>query len=199
MNELRSPLRRYGRRRLLGFVPGWVGVASLSACAAGGDLRPLPPGGTARYRLGTGDQVRIVVFDQKQLTADYTVGDGGMIDLPLLGPLRAAGSTVHELALQIGSDLQRRGILRRPNVAVEVRKYRPFSILGEVNKPGQYRFQPGMTVLTAVSIAGGFTFRALQSRVGIIRVRQGHAVEYRAAPDALIAPGDVVKVFERHF
>lgn len=187
------------RRHLLTSAIGALALATLTACAAGGDLPPLPSRSERSYRLGTGDQVRVVVFDQKQLTADYTVGDSGTIDIPLLGPVRAAGRQADGLAHAIAVGLQERGILRRPNVAVEVRKYRPFSILGEVNKPGQYRFQPGMTVLTAVSIAGGFTFRALQSRVGIIRVRHGVSHEYRATADAVIAPGDVIEVFERHF
>ncbi|MGC9268540.1 polysaccharide biosynthesis/export family protein [Acidiphilium sp.] len=190
---------RRSRRRLLAITLGVIGLTTLAGCANWTDLPPLPPASAQGYRLGTGDQVRLVVFDQKQLSADYSVGDSGMIDIPLLGPVRAAGLTATGLAHAIAAGLQTRGILRHPNVAVEIRKYRPFSILGEVNKPGQYAFEPGMTVLTAVSIADGFTYRAVESTVGVIRVTNGVSREYRAPAAALIAPGDVIKVFERHF
>ncbi|HQT85217.1 MAG: sugar transporter [Acidiphilium sp. 37-64-53] len=189
----------YRRRSLIVRTMASWGVAVLGGCATGGNLPPLPTTSARNYRLGTGDQVRVVVFDQKQLSADYDVSAAGMIDVPLLGPVRAAGHTATGLGRAIAAGLVRRGILRRPEVAVDVRRYRPFSILGEVNKPGQYPFEPGMTVLTAVSIANGFTYRAVQSRVGVIRVRHGRSAEYRAPATALIAPGDVIQVFERHF
>ncbi|MCF3948230.1 polysaccharide export protein [Acidiphilium sp. AL] len=176
-----------------------IATATLAGCAAGAGLKPLPPPASGPYRLGTGDKLRITVFGQKQLSADYTVGDSGTIDFPLLGPVPARGRSARDLGGNIASSLQRRGILRHPSVTVEVRKYRPFSILGEVNKPGQYRFEPGMTVLTAVSLAGGFTYRAVESDMGVIRVRGRQTHEYRAQADALIEPGDVIKVFERHF
>jgi polysaccharide export outer membrane protein len=193
------PTRLLTRRRT--FSAAWAGtaVALLAGCAAGDNLPPLPIGTTHDYRLDTGDQVRVVVFDQKQLSAEYGIGESGAIDIPLLGPVQAAGHTARGLAAAIAAGLVRRGILRDPQVAVDVQRYRPFSILGEVNKPGQYPFQPGMTVLTAVSIANGFTYRATESRVGVVRVRHGQSQEYRAPADALIAPGDVIKVFERNF
>lgn len=187
------------RRRLLRHTASLFGLALLAGCADGAGLPPLPPTATRSYRLGTGDDIRVIVFDQKQLSADYRIGDSGTIDLPLLGPVTAAGHTTNGVAHAIAAGLIRRGFLRDPKVAVEVKSYRPFSILGEVNKPGQYPFQPGMTVLTAVSIAGGFTYRAIESRVIVIRVRHGLSREYRAGPSTLIAPGDVIKVVERHF
>jgi polysaccharide export outer membrane protein len=71
--------------------------------------------------------------------------------------------------------------------------------LGEVNTPGQYPYRPGMTVLTAVSIAGGFTYRAVQAYVGVTRDMGTQAVQYRADNDAMVAPGDVITVFERRY
>lgn len=178
---------------------GMLAMAPLAGCAPWADLPPLPPTPAGTYRLGAGDRLRITVFDQKQLTGDYEIGASGIVDIPLLGPVRARGRTALGLGRTIAARLVARGILRRPSVAVEVRKYRPFSILGEVGKPGEYPFQPGMTVLAAVSLAGGFTYRAAESRVAVIRVRNGLSREYQAPADALIAPGDVVKVFQRHF
>ncbi len=193
------PIHAHTRRRTVSLLLAGSAVMLLAGCAVGADLPPLPTAQGDDYQLGTGDQVRVVVFDQKQLSDDYDIGQSGTIDIPLLGPVRASGRTADGLAAAIAAGLTRRGILRNPQVAVDVRRYRPFSILGEVNKPGQYAFEPGMTVLTAVSIANGFTYRAVESRVGIVRVRHGRSREYKAPADALIAPGDVINVFERHF
>lgn len=189
-------MRVWQRRR---YFLVFLATAPLAACASGGRLEPLPPPRPGPYVLGAGDTVRIIVFNQKQLTDTYELDDSGTIDLPLLGVIRAAGLTTPELAQKISSRLKAGGILLYPSVAVEITRYRPFYILGEVNKPGQYPFRPGMTVLTAVSLAGGFTYRAVESYAGIVRVMDGHPHEYRAEADALVQPGDVVKIFERHF
>jgi polysaccharide export outer membrane protein len=186
---------RHTRRQMLMLLI----VSSLAGCAPGGGLPSLPPLPPGPYRLGPGDTVRLIVFGQKELTNRFEIDDSGMIDMPLLGPVRASGRTIDGLARHVAALLQERGMLLHPSVAAEIHRYRPFSILGEVNKPGQYRFQPGMTVLTAVSLAGGFTYRAVESRVAVIRLRHGQPREYRAGADALVAPGDVIKVFERHF
>jgi polysaccharide export outer membrane protein len=183
------------RRQLLSLLAG----VPLAACASGGDLQPLPAPPSGPYVLGAGDTIRLIVFGQKQLTDLYDVDDSGVVDLPLIGVVAAAGLTATQLARKVSARLKADGLLLHPSVAVEIKRYRPFYILGEVNKPGQYRFVPGMTVLTAASLAGGFTYRAIESYVGIIRVAGGHPEEYRAKADALVEPGDVVKVFERHF
>lgn len=183
------------RRRLLTLLIG----TPLAACASGGNLKPLPAPQPGPYILGAGDTIRILVFDQKQLTGIYEIDGSGAIDLPLLGVVPAAGLTTGALDRDLSARLKAGGLLIHPSVAVEITRYRPFYILGEVNKPGQYRFVPGMTVLTAVSLAGGFTYRAVESYVGIVRAVDGHPQEYRADADALVESGDVVKVFERHF
>jgi polysaccharide export outer membrane protein len=84
-------------------------------------------------------------------------------------------------------------------VAVEVSQYRPFYILGEVATPGQYPYRPRMTVLTAISIAGGFTYRAVEDYAGVTRDGGGGPAPYRAPLFALAEPGDVITVFERRF
>jgi polysaccharide export outer membrane protein len=95
--------------------------------------------------------------------------------------------------------LRRGELVRKASVAVEVIGYRSIYVLGEVNKPGQYAYQPGLTVLSAVALAGGFTYRAIDGYVAIVRATEGKAVEGRAKPQALVRPGDVIKVFERRF
>ncbi|HUW79733.1 MAG TPA: polysaccharide biosynthesis/export family protein [Acidocella sp.] len=179
------------------------GLVLLSGCATlaapGAGLPPLPPPLNSDYRLGAGDQLTIRIYNQPQLSGSYSVDDSGMIDLPLLGLVRAAGQTADRLAASIASGLQAQKLILNPSVAVEVSTYRPFYILGEVNKPGQYPFRPDMTVLTAISIAGGFTYRAEQAYVGVTRDTGSNPAQYRAPLFALAQPGDVITVYERRF
>jgi polysaccharide export outer membrane protein len=187
--------RRFALRAcLLSFITGCAAMV-----APGYDLPALPPSPPGPYRLGSGDEVTIRIFDQSQLSGLYSVDDSGFIDMPLLGLIRAAGMSPDTLGGNIALALQARNLILNPSVAVEVSRYRPFYILGEVNAPGQYAYRPGMTVLTAISIAGGFTYRAEQNYAGITRDRGSAAVQYRAANDAMAQPGDVITVFERRF
>ena len=77
--------------------------------------------------------------------------------------------------------------------------YRPIFVLGEVSKPGQYPYQPGMTVVTAVAVAGGFTYRAVKDYASVVRTLDGVAVEGKAVRQGFVQPGDVITVFERRF
>ena len=178
-------------------------LAALSGCATlaapGADLAALPPPPGGPYLLGAGDTLRIRIYDQAQMSGTYQVDDSGMVELPLLGLVRAAGLSTEGLRGAIANGLRDGGLILHPSVAVEVSSYRPFYILGEVNTPGQYPFRPGMTVLTAISVAGGFTYRAEQGYAGVTRERGGIPAPYRAPLFALAQPGDVITVFERRF
>lgn len=179
-------------------MPAWLaGCASLRA--PGYDLPPLPAAPPGPYRLGPGDVLNIRIYDQTQLSGSYTVDDSGFITLPLLGPVQAGGRSADALAAAIAQGLQAQGLILHPAVAAEISTYRPFYILGEVNTPGQYPFRPGMTALTAISIAGGFTYRACEDYAGITRNMGSAAVQYRAPTSALVQPGDVITIFERRF
>ncbi len=193
----RLPSRRNVRHLLQGLC--LCTVTMLTACAPGADLAPLPDYQAKGYGLGVGDQVRIITFGEDQLTGEFRVDDQGRIAMPLLGGVTAAGLTPQQLAGSITEDLRKRKLLRDPSVSVEVLAYRPIFVLGEVAKPGQYPYQPGMTVLTTVAIAGGFTYRGVQDYASVIRTTGGTAVEGVAVPSAFVAPGDVIKVFERRF
>jgi polysaccharide export outer membrane protein len=133
------------------------------------------------------------------LTGEFRVNDSGAVALPLLGTIQAAGLTTAELERTIGADLVKAQLIRDPSVSVEVLAYRPIFVLGEVNKPGQYAYQPGMTVVTAVAVAGGFTYRAVEDRAAIVRSVDGKAVEGRAERQTYVQPGDVITIFERRF
>ena len=149
----------------------------LIGCGGPGSDLPLLPGtGTASYNLGPGDQVRIITF-----------------------AVHAAGLTSGELEAAVAAALRRGNLVHHPSVAVEVIAYRPIYVLGEVNKPGQYAYQPGMTVVTAAAVAGGFTYRAVEGYAAIVRSIEGKAVEGRASRQAFVQPGDVITMFERRF
>jgi polysaccharide export outer membrane protein len=167
-------------------------------CAPGGSLPPLDTGNSGEYRLDSGDKLRIIVFGQPDLTDSYTVDGVGMISMPLVKDIRARGRTPAELEEAISAEL-RKGVVRSPSVSAQIEAFRPFFILGEVRNPGQYPYVHGMTVLTAVAIAGGFSYRAQMKYVSIIRTTGDEAVEARAERQTLIRPGDVIHVLERYF
>jgi polysaccharide export outer membrane protein len=171
----------------------------LASCAPGRDLPRLPPLTGHEYRLGPGDMVRIITYGEDPLTGEFRVNDQGAIALPLAGSIKAAGLTPHELEVAVAAALTKGDVLRKPSVSVEVATYRPIYVLGEVNKPGQYPYQPGMTVVSAAAVAGGFTYRAVEDYASVVRTVAGDQVEGKASRQALVQPGDVITVFERKF
>ncbi len=181
----------------LSFGLGGGGCAAWQA--PGFHLPQLPPAARGAYRLGPGDELTLRVYDQPQLSGAFIVDDSGMIDLPLLGLVPASGQTAEGLASAIAAGLRAKNLILAASVAVEISKYRPFYILGEVNAPGQYPYHPDMTVLTAISIAGGFTYRAEQDYAGVTRDTGSDPAQYRASTFATVQPGDVITVFERRF
>jgi len=171
-----------------------------AGCTPGANLPPMAAyNNSASYKLGAGDQIRLITFGEDQLTGDFRVDDRGNIALPLLGVVHAAGVTPEELDTNVANELKQRKLMRDPSVAVEVVAYRPIFVLGEVSKPGQYAFQPGMTMLTTVAVAGGFTYRGVQDYASVVRTTDHEAVAGKITPLSFIAPGDVVNVFERRF
>jgi polysaccharide export outer membrane protein len=92
-----------------------------------------------------------------------------------------------------------RGFVRSPDVSVEIDRYRPFFIMGEVGSPGQYAYVPGMTTQNAIAIAGGFTSRAQQIDADITRQVNGKIVTGRVPISDAILPGDTIYVRERLF
>jgi len=145
------------------------------------------------YRLGTGDKVRVIVFDEQDLGGEFQIDDGGFIRLPLIGQLKAAGYSPRELEARIASALSD-GYLNAPRVSVEVTDYRPFYIIGEVNKPGQYAYVNDMTAMNAVALGGGYTVEASNSSVYIRHEGEKEEQKYTADAATKILPGDVVRV-----
>jgi polysaccharide export outer membrane protein len=177
-------------------------VVMLSACATGapaipeGSADPMPQ--TTEYRLGPGDKLHVSVFNREELTGDFTVGTQGRISYPLVGEMEVSGRTVPEFTTQLTEQL-RNGYVRDPIVSVEVAQYRPFYILGEVNRPGAYPYSPGMTVMGAVATAGGFTYRANSRRVFVQRPGETGEDSYPLTSATLVQPGETVRIPERLF
>ncbi len=188
------------RIALIGFAS--APIAGLVGCSGpGAGLQPVPDVDTSIYTLGPGDQIRIITFGEQQLTGEFRVDAAGEIALPLVGGVHAGGLTPKQLESSVAQALTRSKLYRNPSVSVEVIAYRPIFILGEVARPGQYPYQPAMTVVTAAAVAGGFTYRAVTSRFSIVRTstRQTSTTEGGAGRETFVQPGDVITVFERVF
>jgi polysaccharide export outer membrane protein len=176
-----------------------LAAAVLASCSSGAGLPTL--GLTpeqAAYRLGSGDQLKITVYGEERLTGEFAVNGQGTVAYPLLGELPAAGKTVGELEKLITAGLAD-GFVNNPSVGIEVANYRPYYILGEVTKPGEYPFTDGLTVFSAVARAGGFTYRADQKRIYIHHKSAESETKYRLEGNTPVQPGDTIRVGERIF
>jgi polysaccharide export outer membrane protein len=181
--------------RQIAFALVVIAPSLLTACSSTPGRLPPLASTEVSYLLGPGDALQITVFGDTDLTGPYRVSDSGTVAMPLAGQLQAQGLSVADFQKSLVERLNARAI-KSPDVTVQVNEYRPFFILGEVKNPGSYPYVPNMTVLTAVAIAGGFTFHASENEVSVTRGKQGEA---RAQRDSRLLPGDVVYVFERHF
>jgi protein involved in polysaccharide export with SLBB domain len=165
----------------------------------------ITPGGQAApaqqpdYRLGPGDRLRIIVFGEKDMTGEFAVDGTGLLSFPLIGQIKAGGLTAEGLERAITNKLKP-DYLRDPKVSVVVLTYRPFYIVGEVKTPGSYAYVTGMSVINAVALAGGFTYRAKESSFYLDRSgKDGKKTRIDASPETQVQPGDVITVRERYF
>jgi len=145
----------------------WCKGAALTVAAALVLTSPLSAlAQDGQYRLGTADKLRIRVAEWQPadgtirnwdvINGDYSVGPSGTLALPFIGQLNVAGKTAGEVGEAIGAQLQSKFALRNlPSASVEVAQFRPVFLTGDVQTPGEYPYAPNMTVLKAVSLAGG--------------------------------------------
>jgi protein involved in polysaccharide export with SLBB domain len=157
-----------------------------------------PSSSSPSYVLGPSDRVRIRVYGENDISGDYEVDTNGYVSVPLAGRVKAAGLTTRQLERTVAAALSR-GLLKDPRVNIEIATYRPFFILGEVKRAGEYPYKSGLTVLDAVASAGGYTYRANESKV-VIR-RAGSNIEETHPLDAPVPvyPGDNIRIPERYF
>jgi polysaccharide export outer membrane protein/exopolysaccharide production protein ExoF len=175
-----------------------------------------PLSASERYRLGPQDQVRLkvyewrasldTIFEWTAMNDDFTVGANGSLSIPFVGSIQAEGLSPELLASVIAERLvSAMGLGRTPDVAVEVIKFRPFYVVGHVDGPGEYTYRPGLTVLQALSIAGGLRTReedmarvereviAGQGEIGVLSLTHLSLLARRARLQAELAGADDVE------
>ena len=190
--------------QLLSILLFGLGVTACQTGSSAPDSQPVAVAGATasqevgEYKLGAADQLKITVFGEPTLSGEFIVDGEGRVSLPLVGEVSAAGKTLRDFQ----RDVQTRfadGFLRDPSISVDVLNFRPFYILGEVNKPGEYPYTNRLTVLNAIATAEGFTYRANKKYVLIKGARDPEEKRVELTPTTRINPGDTVQVLERLF
>lgn len=171
-------------------VPSGVSFAQSGAEPHEAMASAPPPGA---YALGPGDEVRITVFNEPDLSVEQRISAEGEINLPLVGDLQAGGMTTTQLSDAIEERL-RQGYLRNPRVSVTALTYRPFYVIGEVARPGAYPFSADLTVAGAIATAGGFARGASRSRVYVQRAGSLQEEQLSVQENVALNPGDTVRV-----
>lgn len=196
-------------------------VAALLACRPS----PMPAGATistaeaeqagaalsahAANTLGAGDVVEVRVFREPELSGAHRVSQEGVIDFPLCGKVTLVGKTSSGAADALTRCL-RDGYLRRPEVSVLIREYnsQKIFVFGEVQRPGTFSFEESMSVIQAITLAGGFTKLAAKNNTNVTRLIDGQERKIRVPVEDigvgreknfLLKPGDIVFVPESFF
>ena len=144
-----------------------------------------------------GDKLKITVFGEENLSGEFEVNAFGRVSVPLIGEVPAAGRPIVEFRNDVSARLAN-GYLRNPRVNVDVLNYRPIYVQGEVKSGGEFAYKSGLRLRDAIALAGGYTYRADQSYVDILREGKG---ELRASTSSRLTllPGDNIRVPERFF
>ena len=150
------------------------------------------------YTLGNGDRLRITVFGEPDLSGEFLVDGAGLISMPLIGEISAENLTVRDLQRELETRF-RDGYLNDPKISAEVINHRPYYIMGEVGRPGEYPFISGLTVLNAVATAEGFTYRANKKVVYVRGVGDTAERKIVLSSTTPVRPGDTIRIGERIF
>ncbi len=178
-----------------------TGCASSTVAVAATGPAPEAAPQQVEYALAPGDKIRVIVFGEDTLTGEYVITSGGNLSFPLVGNLRATDKTVEQLQVALAAALGD-GYINNPRVSIQVISFRPFYILGEVNRPGEYPVSTGLTLEQAVASAGGYTYRANNRRAFVKRATETkeQLLDLKNAKQAIvIRAGDTIRIPERHF
>ena len=186
------------------------GSAQTACSNRGVTVTEVPPPATDDTTLGPGDVFAVRVFGEESLSGDHQVAPDGTISFPLLGAVEVTGMEPTAVASKIETELRERDLLRNPHVSVYVRQYvsKRVSVVGAVADPGAFPLEPGMTVVQAISMAGGFSSLADRDATVVTRRVGDETVRYRVpvervskgqAEDIEVAAGDIIFVPERLF
>jgi len=152
----------------------------------------------ASYRLGPNDSVRVQVFGEEALTTETQVRGDGKVTLPLIGTIHLEGLTLKESEDLIAARLAE-GFLKAPRVSIYIVRHRNFFVSGEVRSPGGFPYIDGLTVLKAVTMAGGFTDKAAQGRIKIKRMKGGEEETLSVGLAEPVRPDDIIVVPQSFF
>jgi polysaccharide biosynthesis/export protein VpsN len=166
---------------------------------AGSQAEPTQGASTDGYILGINDRVRVLVFGEQSLSGEFLVDSTGRIAMPFIGEIQAAGLTRRQLEEALERKLSAEEILLDPRVSVDFLNLRPYYILGEVTRPGEYPYTQGLNVFNAVATAGGFTTLANQTRIMIKRQGEQTETEYSLMSPITVQPGDTIRVIKGAF
>lgn len=177
-----------------------LGASLLMGCAGGKPPLASDQYAVPEYKLGIDDELRVVVFGEPTLSKTYTITSSGDIAFPLIGDVKAAGMTATQLNEFLVEALGN-GFLNNPRLNIEVLKFRPFYVLGEVSRSGEFQYRPQLTALQAIALAGGYTYRADRKHVYIRRAGQDEEFTYELGKGRAIyiSPGDTIRIGERFF
>ena len=194
-------------RGIIAFATLMLAIGSACPDKATGPyaISTLPP--ASNFAVGPGDVFEVRVFDEANLSGPYRVDADGTIDFPLVGRIKVQGLTSSQIADAIKSRLED-GYLKKASVSVLVKEYnsKKVTVLGQVKAPGTFPYTDNMSVVEAISRAGGFTALARKNNVRVTRIVDGKtqtiivAVEdigRGKAPNFLLWPGDNVYVDDR--
>lgn len=165
---------------------------------ATGTTQAVTPAAVDPGRLEKGDKIRVVVFNEQQLSGEFLVDSAGAIAFPLAGEVQVAGLTAREVEQRLTERLNGRYLIN-PRVSVEIANQRPIYVLGEVAKAGEYPYRPGLNVVSAIALAGGFSPRASTGDVIIRRASDSQPRQFPTRPEVMVYPGDMITVQERLF
>ena len=182
-----------------------LGLSGVTLAGCGAETENIVPGDPAALSPSSftktfqaGDKLRVTVFGEDKLTGEFELDPSGVLTLPLIGPIKAAGRSQDQLTRDLEAKLEA-AAYREPKVTIEILSFRPIYVLGEVQKPGDYPFNSGLTVLRAIALAGGQTYRASEKTVVIQHAGDPQMRSYPLDANVPVYPGDLIRLPERYF
>ncbi len=181
-----------------------VMAAGLQACSGGPApalqfSKPSMAGGLAgTYRFGIGDKLKLNIYGEPDLSGQFEVNALGNVAVPLIGEVPAKGQTIDEFRQAVASKLAA-GYLKSPRIGIEIVTYRPVYVQGEVRSGGEFQYRTGLTFRDAIAMAGGYSYRANQGYVLVMRQGEPREVRVNLPTTEVVLPGDNIRVPERIF
>tara|TARA_R110001583_G_scaffold83923_1_gene221205 strand:+ start:22760 stop:23296 length:537 start_codon:yes stop_codon:yes gene_type:complete len=153
---------------------------------------------SSNYRLGAGDEIQVLVYDEPDLTVETIINDNGNINFPLIGEISVTGNTTKQVQKLIHDGLKGDYLLN-PSVQVDIVTYRPFYIQGEVKSPGAYPYKPGLNVDQAIALGGGLTERASTSKIYLKQTNSQESKGNKVKLTYSVSPGDIITIEQSFF